>query len=618
MNFRFVDLPLTIKIGFAPVFALAVLGVIASVSVVNQNSQAAAVRAVAAHDMPDSLRLASIGQRLSDVHGDIYLMLTHQASGDAQASARVKPILAKIDDITKDVALAKAAAPAELQAPLANLQKDLKDYRGGVEVVESMMGIDFKTASDFVAPFEAYYERMTQTVTSAVHAGVQAADRKAAAASAAADAATGLAIAMSAVAFIGVGVAATLNVLRVRRDVERIATATRLLAEGDTSLDLDALRRRDELGAIVNSLGVFRDNQKRLTGLKHEQDQLRQAEERARTERETLRDSVEAQQRKVVASLGLGLERLSKGDLTARLEDAFPPEYQKLKDDYNAAMAQLQESMTVIVDKTYGIQTRSGEVSAAAADLSRRTEKQASTLEQTALSLNQVTATVGMTSTGVQAVRKTVGAATVDTTQSGKVMDQAVSAMDQIATRSSEIGQIIGVIDEIAFQTNLLALNAGVEAARAGDAGKGFAVVASEVRALAQRSAEAAREIKTLISASSQQVDEGVKLVAQTGQALGRIVSHINQVNSVLVEIAASAENQSRSLAEVNAAVSSMDQVTQQNAAMVQESTVASQLLSEEAADLATLISRFRIDNRASSAKVIVDGAEIERRRRRA
>jgi methyl-accepting chemotaxis protein len=597
---------------------LVVLGVIAGVSAVNLHSQAAAVRAVATHDMPDSLRLASIGQRISDVHGDIYLMLTHQASGDAQASASVKPILAKIDDITKDVALAKAAAPPELQTPLANLQKDLKDYRGGVEVVESMMGIDFKTASDFVAPFEAYYTRMTQTLTSAVQAGVHAADRKAEAASAAADAATGLAIAMSAVAFLGVGFAATLNVYRVRRDVDRIASATRLLAEGNTGLDLDVLQRRDELGAIVDSLGVFRDNQQRLHGLKQEQEDLRHAEERARSDRETLRDEVEAQQRKVVTSLGLGLERLAQGDLTARLNEAFPSEYQKLKDDYNAAMGQLQESMRVIVDKTYGIQTRSGEVSAAAADLSRRTEKQASALEQTALSLNQVTATVGTTSTGVQAVRKTVTAATADTTQSGKVMDRAVSAMDQIAARSGEIGQIIGVIDEIAFQTNLLALNAGVEAARAGDAGKGFAVVASEVRALAQRSAEAAREIKALISASSIQVDEGVKLVAETGQALGRIVSHINAVNSVLTEIAASAENQSKSLAEVNSAVSSMDQVTQQNAAMVQESTVASQLLSEEAADLATLISRFRIDGGARGAHSGAYSAETERSRRRA
>jgi methyl-accepting chemotaxis protein len=170
-----------------------------------------------------------------------------------------------------------------------------------------------------------------------------------------------------------------------------------------------------------------------------------------------------------------------------------------------------------------------------------------------------------------------------------------VGAMDGIETSSKQIANIIGVIDEIAFQTNLLALNAGVEAARAGDAGRGFAVVATEVRALAQRSADAAKEIKTLISASTQQVDTGVKLVSETGQALGRIVAQVSQLNGLVVELAASAKEQSTGLGEVNAAVNQMDQVTQQNAAMVEQSTAASHSLSGEAQELARLIGQFNI-----------------------
>jgi methyl-accepting chemotaxis protein len=182
------------------------------------------------------------------------------------------------------------------------------------------------------------------------------------------------------------------------------------------------------------------------------------------------------------------------------------------------------------------------------------------------------------------------------------VVRQAVTAMAQIEKSSRQIGQIIGVIDEIAFQTNLLALNAGVEAARAGDAGKGFAVVASEVRALAQRSAEAAREIKDLISTSTRQVEEGVDLVGQTGEALERIVAQVGEITGLVGEIAASAREQSTGLAEVNTAVNQMDQVTQQNAAMVEQSTAASHSLAQEAEALSRLVARFRL-NRAAEAE---------------
>ena len=175
------------------------------------------------------------------------------------------------------------------------------------------------------------------------------------------------------------------------------------------------------------------------------------------------------------------------------------------------------------------------------------------------------------------------------------MVGKAITAMGEIEGSARQIGQIIGVIDEIAFQTNLLALNAGVEAARAGDAGRGFAVVASEVRALAQRSAEAAKEIKALISASSQQVGQGVQLVGETGQALQRIDGEVTRINELVIEIATSAHEQAIGLEQVNAAVNQMDQVTQQNAAMVEESTAASHALAREADNLTELMSQFEV-----------------------
>ncbi|HWA62467.1 MAG TPA: methyl-accepting chemotaxis protein, partial [Caulobacteraceae bacterium] len=213
----------------------------------------------------------------------------------------------------------------------------------------------------------------------------------------------------------------------------------------------------------------------------------------------------------------------------------------------------------------------------------------------------QITATVKTTADGSNHAREVVTTTKTDATHSGEVVRGAVAAMNQIETSSKEISQIIGVIDEIAFQTNLLALNAGVEAARAGEAGRGFAVVASEVRALAQRSAEAAKEIKALITASSGQVDQGVKLVGEAGKALERIVTQINEINTVVGEIAASAQEQADGLGQVNTAINQMDQVTQQNAAMVEESTAASHSLLQEANELARLLGRFSISQNGES-----------------
>ncbi|MEQ1810432.1 MAG: methyl-accepting chemotaxis protein [Terricaulis sp.] len=300
------------------------------------------------------------------------------------------------------------------------------------------------------------------------------------------------------------------------------------------------------------------------------------------------------EQAKVVRGLAEGLAHLAGGNLTARIDHAFPGEYEKLRHDFNEAMGKLQEAMKTIVVNAGGIRSGAGEISQASDDLSRRTEQQAASLEETAAALDEITATVRKTAEGSKQANSVVVTTRANAEASGKVVQETVSAMAEIEKSSKQISQIIGVIDEIAFQTNLLALNAGVEAARAGDAGRGFAVVASEVRALAQRSSEAAKEIKGLISASSQHVETGVELVGEAGNALQQIVVRVNEISGLVSEIAASAQEQATALAEVNTAINQMDQVTQQNAAMVEESTAASHSLTQEADELLSLISRFQ------------------------
>jgi methyl-accepting chemotaxis protein len=308
-----------------------------------------------------------------------------------------------------------------------------------------------------------------------------------------------------------------------------------------------------------------------------------------------LQESAAAEQSEIVAETGRGLKALAAGDLSFRIDHDFPGEYARLKADFNVAMDKLEDAMGVISANASAMQTGSGEISQAADDLSRRTEQQAATLEETAAALDQITATVRRTAEGAQRANVVVADARQDAETSGQVVTRAVAAMGEIQKSAEQISQIIGVIDEIAFQTNLLALNAGVEAARAGDAGRGFAVVASEVRALAQRSAEAAKEIKSLISSSTSQVRDGVGLVGQTGEALTAIVGRVSEINSLMSEINASAQEQATALSEVNTAVNQMDQTTQQNAAMVEQSTAASHNLSQEAGELAQLVGRFKI-----------------------
>ena len=321
--------------------------------------------------------------------------------------------------------------------------------------------------------------------------------------------------------------------------------------------------------------------------------------ERQRLEAE--RRESQAGQEQLVAALGAALERLAQGDLQARLAIDVKPEFEKLKGDFNHAVTLLDQAMGGVSAATDGIRSGTEEISIAADDLARRTEQQAASLEETAAALDEITQTVRRAAEGANQAQEVVAGAKSEAERSGIVVDQAVAAMGEIETSSREIGNIIGVIDEIAFQTNLLALNAGVEAARAGEAGKGFAVVAQEVRALAQRSAEAAKEIKALIGASTKQVEAGVGLVGQTGDALKGIVGKVAEIDELIVQISASSQDQARGLSEVNTAVNQMDQVTQQNAAMVEETTAATHSLKSQTAELARQVATFSISGRPAA-----------------
>ena len=398
---------------------------------------------------------------------------------------------------------------------------------------------------------------------------------------------------------IGAGLAIALILLfvlmrTIARPVKKMSEAVARLVEGDLSVEVPGLARRDELGSLAKALDSFKA--------------LFQADqEHSRIEAEHARET-----QGTIEAIGKGLSALAEGDLDYRVrEDATGP-LAKLHHDYNDAVSKLANVLREIITGCNVIRDGTGEIAMASDDLSQRTERQAESITLASKALGEFSGSVKHAADNARQTSKRLGVARSSASSVDETAKRAVIAMRAIEASSKEMTDIIATIDGLAFQTNLLALNAGVEAARAGQSGAGFAVVATEVRHLAQRSAEAAGSIRNLVTTSSQQISEGVSLVESSGEALQQVVSEVTAVAGLVDEIAGETEKQAQGIQEISQMMTQMDNVTQQNAAMVEESTASARHLSSETVRLVGQLSLFRIETSARARPAVAPAAKAQ------
>jgi methyl-accepting chemotaxis protein len=520
------------------------------------------------------------------------------------------------------------AGKADLKKKLADYQRDFSAWVDAAVV----MANEQKATSAAYAGIEPVLDTLKKSIE------MEAAEVSALSQKVSADTTLQMEIAIGAVAFLVLGFAVWIG-RSVSKPIASMARIMEDLAQGNMQINVPGEARTDEIGQMAGAVLIFKkagiervrlekvaqEQRKEVDEQRQQADiQRAQAEEQRQLADDERRKNTEAQakaaeeqfaaaqaqvraaetQAQAVKALAAGLSELAQGNLTVRLDEGFSGEYQKIKDDFNGMADQLQETITAIAASALEVTNAAAEISTSTTSLSQRTEEQAAGLEETSASMEEVSATVRKNAENASHANKLTAGAGEVADHGGAVVAKAVDAMSRIEESSRKITDIIGVIDEIARQTNLLALNAAVEAARAGDAGRGFAVVASEVRSLAQRSSQAAKDIKDLISNSTAQVQDGVDLVNRTGASLGDIVKSIKEVAALIADIATASAEQATGLDQVNKALVQMDELTQQNSALVEENAATAKTLEGQSTAMSDRLGYFRLE--AASAKATV------------
>lgn len=521
------------------------------------------------------LRNHMVGDMMHDaVRGAVFAALYGAASGNAGAVQQASKDLAEYTANFREIMAEnrRLAVDPALHEQLEATNRDVEAYLATARKMVDAAGRDQAGAERLFPQFNASFDKLEAAMEKIgiAYEGLLAARNAAARASS-----LWMLIVISVLSFAVLAGAIRAVQKHVVLRLYGLSEHFKTMSRGDYGQALAGTDVDDEIGEIAAAAEVFRQGA-------------------------LARQDAERMQQTVVAALADGLKGLAARDLTCRIETRWTPEYETLRENFNRTAQELGAVMLQVATAAESVSTGAEEIHSASSDLARRNELQAARVDQTSSTIGEVAANVQSTAANAKAVQRAIADARAEITEGDAVVRQAVETMASVEQASHEVGQIITLIEGIAFQTNLLALNAGVEAARAGEAGKGFAVVASEVRALAQRSAEAASEITALIRTSAEHVSQGVTLVGKTGQSFAAITSSFGNIDAFVHTIAEASQVQAENLQEVSGAASDIGRTTQANAAMVEQATAAASSLARQSGELRRMVAAFRLDDGAA------------------